>query len=79
VMATPWRGIEVGVLGRIMGYRTPNPGAGYFAPDRFGVVETRVTGTWRRERWGIRADAGVGIQQVGTGARRRSNGTRDSA
>src|SRR6267378_2541192 len=68
VMATPWRGIEVGVLGRIMGYRTPNPGAGYFAPDRFGVVEARVTGTWRRERWGIRADAGLGTQQVGTSA-----------
>jgi tetratricopeptide (TPR) repeat protein len=68
VMTTPWRGIELGVLGRMMGYRIPNPGAGYFAPNRFGVLEARVTGTWRRERWGIRTDGGVGTQQVGTGA-----------
>lgn len=68
VMTTPWRGIELGVLGRMMGYRIPNPGAGYFAPNRFGVLEARVTGTWRRERWAIRTDAGVGTQQVGTGA-----------
>jgi len=67
VMATPWRGIEMGVLGRMMGYRIPNPGAGYFAPDRFWVLEVRGTGTWRRERWGIRADAAVGTQHVGTG------------
>ena len=68
MMATLWRGIEAGVFGRLMGYRRPNPGAGYFAPDRFGVLEGRVTGTWRRERWGIRADAGFGAQQVGAGA-----------
>jgi tetratricopeptide (TPR) repeat protein len=68
VMATLHHGIEAGVFARMMGYRIPNPGAGYFAPDRFGVLEARVTGTWRREGWGIRADAGFGAQQVGAGA-----------
>jgi Tfp pilus assembly protein PilF len=68
VMATPRRGVEAGVFGRIMGYRVANPGTGYFAPDRFGLLEARAAGTWRRERWGIRIDAGLGIQQVGAGA-----------
>jgi tetratricopeptide (TPR) repeat protein len=68
VMATPWRGVEAGVFGRMMGYRVANPGTGYFAPDRFGLLEARATGTWRRERWGIRIGAGLGIQQVGAGA-----------
>jgi tetratricopeptide (TPR) repeat protein len=62
------RGVEAGVFGRMMGYRVPNPGAGYFAPDRFSVLEARAAYTWRRERWGVRTDGGLGIQQVGTGA-----------
>jgi hypothetical protein len=51
-----------------MGYRVPNPGAGYFAPDRFSVLEGRGSYTWRKDRWGVRADGGLGIQQVGAGA-----------
>jgi Flp pilus assembly protein TadD len=67
-MFTLGRGVEAGVLGRMMGYRVPNPGAGYFAPDRFSVLEARGAYTWRKDRWGVRADAGLGIQQVGAGA-----------
>jgi len=62
------KGVEAGVLGRMLGYRVPNPGAGYFAPDRFSVLEGRGSYTWRKERWGVRADGGLGIQQVGAGA-----------
>ena len=67
-MLTLQRGVEVGLFGRMMGYRVPNPGAGYFAPDRFSVLEARSAWTWRRERWAVRADAGLGVQQVGVGA-----------
>jgi len=68
VMLTLRKGVEAGVLGRMMGYRIPNPGAGYFAPDRFSVLEARGSYTWRKDRWGVRADGGLGIQQVGAGA-----------
>ena len=68
VMVGVRRGVEVGVLGRMMGYRVSNPGTGYFAPDRFSVLEARGSYTWRKERWGVRTDGGLGIQQVGTGA-----------
>jgi tetratricopeptide (TPR) repeat protein len=68
VMVGLRRGMEAGVLGRVMGYRVSNPGAGYFAPDRFSVLEARGAYTWRKERWGVRADGGFGIQQVGAGA-----------
>jgi len=51
----------------MMGYREANPGRGYFAPDRFTTVEARGAYSWRRERWGLRADAGIGGQQVGVG------------
>jgi Tfp pilus assembly protein PilF len=68
VMVAVRKGVEAGVLGRMMGYRTPNPGAGYFAPDRFSVLEARGAYTWRKERWGVRTDGGLGIQQVGAGA-----------
>jgi hypothetical protein len=62
------RGLEVGIFSRMMGYREPNPGRGYFAPNRFSVLEARAAYTWRRERWGMRTDGGAGVQQVGTGA-----------
>jgi len=67
-LVSPARGVQVGAVGRMMGYRVANPGHGYFAPDRFTVVEARAVGTWRRERWGLRADGGLGFQQVGAGA-----------
>ena len=62
------KGVEAGVLGRMVGFRVPNPGAGYFAPDRFSVLEARGSYTWRKDRWGVRTDGGLGIQQVGAGA-----------
>jgi len=62
-------GLEAGVFGRMMGYREqPVPSRGYFAPDRFSVLEARTAYTWRQGRWGVRADGGVGGQQVGRGA-----------
>ena len=68
VMFALRKGVEAGVLGRVMGYRIANLGAGYFAPDRFSVLEARGAYTWRKDRWGLRADGGLGIQQVGAGA-----------
>ena len=68
VMVAVRKGVEAGLLGRMMGYRIPNPGAGYFAPDRFSVLEVRGSYTWRRDRWVVRADGGLGVQQVGAGA-----------
>ena len=68
VMAGVHRGVEVGVFGRAMGFREANPGRGYFAPDRFSVLEARTAYTWHQARWGVRADGGVGAQQVGRGA-----------
>ncbi|MDP3910099.1 MAG: tetratricopeptide repeat protein [Gemmatimonadales bacterium] len=62
------RGLELGAFARLMGFREPNPGRGYFAPDRFSLLEARAAYDWRRERWGVRADGGVGVQQVGAGA-----------
>ena len=72
VMAGVHRGLEVGVFGRAMGYREANPGRGYFAPDRFAVLEARTAYTWGQTRWGVRADGGVGAQQVGRGASRQT-------
>jgi tetratricopeptide (TPR) repeat protein len=59
-------GVQVGPFARVMGYR--RPGIGYFSPDRFSVLEGRVTADWRRARWGVRGDGGIGSQQVFTGA-----------
>ena len=68
VMQRLGRGVELGVFLRVLGYSEPNPGRGYFAPDRFTVLETRATYTWRRSGWGLRLDGGFGGQQVGTDA-----------
>lgn len=68
VLVSPARGVQAGVFGRMMGYRLSKPGLGYFAPDRFSLFEGRAAWTWRRERWGVRGDAGLGLQEVGTGA-----------
>jgi tetratricopeptide (TPR) repeat protein len=57
-------GVSVGAFGRMMGYRTPNRGNGYFSPDRFTVVEARAIYNLRRGAWGLRTDGGVGGQQV---------------
>jgi tetratricopeptide (TPR) repeat protein len=60
-------GLQVGPFARIMGFRT-NPLDGYFAPNRFSVFEARLVYARQRDRWGVRADGGVGAQQVLAGA-----------
>ncbi|HEU5260265.1 MAG TPA: tetratricopeptide repeat protein [Gemmatimonadales bacterium] len=60
-------GLELGPFARIMGYRE-SPGTGYFAPDRFTVMEGRAVYAWQKRRWGVRADGGLGSQQVFKGA-----------
>ena len=61
-------GLSVGGLGRMMGYRTPNRGDGYFSPERFTVLEARAIYNLRRGQWGLRADGGLGGQQIDPGA-----------
>jgi tetratricopeptide (TPR) repeat protein len=56
-------GLQLGPFARTMGYRE-NPGTGYFAPDRFTVIEGRAVYAWQKRRWGLRADGGLGSQQV---------------
>jgi tetratricopeptide (TPR) repeat protein len=56
-------GLQLGPYARILGYRRPAPGL-YFAPNRFSVIEARVVYQWQRSRWGVRADGGLGSQQV---------------
>jgi hypothetical protein len=56
-------GLQVGPFARVMAYRV-NVGTGYFAPDRFSVLEARVVYQWQRRRWGVRADGGLGSQRV---------------
>lgn len=60
-------GLEIGPYARVLGYRE-NPGTGYFAPDRFSVLEARAVYVFQRSGWGTRVDGGVGSQQVITGA-----------
>lgn len=67
VLARVAPGLQVGPFARIMGYRT-NPRTGYFAPDRFTVLEGRVVYARQKRRWGLRADGGLGTQQVVDGA-----------
>jgi tetratricopeptide (TPR) repeat protein len=54
--------LEIGPYARVMGYR--QAGDGYFAPDRFTVLEARTVYSVRHERWGVRLDGGAGTQQV---------------
>jgi tetratricopeptide (TPR) repeat protein len=67
VLARVLPGLQLGPFARVMGYHT-NPGHGYFAPIRFYVIEGRAIAVWRRARWAVRADGGVGSQQVDTSA-----------
>jgi len=60
-------GLQLGPSARIMGFRTSAPN-GYFAPDRFTVIEGRVVYAVQRERWGVRGEGGVGAQQIAVGA-----------
>ena len=70
VLARVARGLQLGPYARILGYRDA-PG-GYFAPDRFSVIEGRAVYVGQRNRWGLRADGGVGSQQVFKGATRQT-------
>ncbi len=56
----------VGLFGRVMGYESP--GVGYFTPDRFLVGEVRGSYTHSVRKWESRISAGLGLQQVGSGA-----------
>src|SRR2546425_533342 len=60
-------GRQIGPFARILGDRT-NPSHGYFAPDRFSVIEARLVYALQRSRWGARLPGGVGTQQVFKGA-----------
>ena len=57
------KGLQIGPFTRVMGYRQPRPGL-YFTPVRFSVIEGRAVYQWQRNGWGLRADAGIGSQQV---------------
>ena len=61
------RGLQIGPFARIMGYCRCGSGI-YFAPDRFSVIEARAVYARQQSRWGVRADGGVGSQQVFKGA-----------
>lgn len=56
-------GISLGGFGRMMGYQQGDSGF-YFAPGRFTVAEARAIYNLRRGHWGLRADGGVGGQQI---------------
>jgi len=67
VLGRAVRGLQIGPFARVLGYRRAAPGR-YFAPDRFSVLEGRVVYQWQRRRWGLRAEGGLGSQQVFRGA-----------
>ncbi len=70
VLARALPGLQLGPFARVLSYHT-NPGHGYFAPDRFTVLEARAIYDWRRARWGVRTDGGAGSQQVFEAAARQ--------
>ena len=71
-------GLRVGVYGRSMAYDT-TPGHGYFAPDRFLLGEGRIVYLLRSPGWWMRTIAGLGAQQVGTGAPTQAEWHADAA
>ena len=70
VLARALPGLQLGPFARVLSYDT-TPGHGYFAPNRFTVLEGRAIYDWRRARWGVRADVGAGSQQVSDSAPRQ--------
>jgi tetratricopeptide (TPR) repeat protein len=64
-------GLQLGPSGHVLGYRVssfnPNSFNGYFAPNWFAVLEARAVYSWQHRGWGVRADGGLGIQQVERG------------
>ena len=57
------KGLQIGPFARVLGYRHSRPGL-YFTPVQFGVIEGRAVYQWQRSGWGLRADGGLGSQQV---------------
>jgi tetratricopeptide (TPR) repeat protein len=63
VLASVLPGLQLGPSFRILGYRA-DLRDGYWAPNRFTVIEAQVVYTLQRSGWGVRADGGLGSQQV---------------
>lgn len=66
VLARVLPGLQLGPAGRILAYQ-PNHAPGYFAPDRFSVLEAQLAYALQRARWGVRAEGGLGSLQVARG------------
>lgn len=62
--------ISLGLFGRAMGY--DEPGAGYFAPDRFLLGELRGAYTYSTRRYEGRLSGGFGAQQIDDGGETQS-------
>lgn len=59
--------VSAGVLTRVQAYA--ERGTGYFSPDRFAMAEGRASLGWAAKPWSGRMGGGLGVQQVGLGAR----------
>ncbi|HYL54990.1 MAG TPA: tetratricopeptide repeat protein [Gemmatimonadales bacterium] len=57
------RGLQIGPYAKVLGYHEPRVGV-YFAPSRFSTFEGRAVYQWQSGRWGVRADGGLGTQQI---------------
>src|SRR5207245_6616562 len=62
VLARVLPGVQLGPFARILGYRT-NTSNGYFAPDRFSVIEARLVYALHRSIWGGGLERGVVLQE----------------
>lgn len=62
--------VTVGFYGRALSYDFK--GTGYFSPDPFLLGEVRSAWTRVVERWETRLSGGLGLQQVGSGAKAQS-------
>lgn len=64
------RDFFVGVMARALGYDFK--GTGYFSPDWFSVYEVRTGYSRTALPWSGRISGGLGVQQIGSGARVQS-------
>jgi len=62
--------VTVGLYGRALSYDFK--GVGYFSPDPFLLGEARSAWTRVGRQWETRLSGGLGVQQVGSGARAQS-------
>ena len=62
--------VSAGMLSRVVAYA--GRGSGYFSPDRFSMAEGRASVGWAAKPWSGRMGGGLGVQQVGLGARTQS-------